>query len=175
MADLKKIILILVAVVWFVPVTVSAAIININSKNSPRSNPVSVLFSAGTYSVTPIGIADGGQYNAWNAWIGWPNPPSYAGWLNRYGLFSDEFDIYLDDNIRYSTSLEALANAQSTSFTLTDDAMVNFYINDNPGDYGDNVGGMSLQVTTSVPEPGVIFLFASGMIYIIKVTVKRRG
>ncbi len=45
-----------------------AAIVNINSKTNGTNNPIILTLSAGIYNVTPIGIADGGDYNAWNAW-----------------------------------------------------------------------------------------------------------
>ncbi len=59
-------------------------IVNINARTNTTTNPVVISFDAGTYDVVPIGISDGGAFNAWNAWSGGPNPPSKAGWLNSY-------------------------------------------------------------------------------------------
>jgi hypothetical protein len=131
--------------------TGNATIVNMDAKINSNSNPVVVFFNAGTYDVIPIGVADGGTYNAWNAWAGNPHPPSFAGWLNYYSLSSGEFGTYtIYDGIKYPTDLDALKNSLSTRFTLTSAGNVNFFLEDYP--YWDNVGGMSLKVTpASVP------------------------
>ena len=150
----------------------NAAIVNINAKTNTTTNPVVMQFNAGTYDVTPIGIADGGAYNAWNAWIGGSFPPSYAGWLNWYSLSSDEFDAYtVTDNTIYSTDLLALSYALGTSFTLTSAGDVNFFITDNP--YWDNVGGISLDVNP-VPIPPALLLLGSGLVGIVGIRFKKR-
>lgn len=142
--------------------TVNAAIVDINAKTNSASNPVVLSLGPGTYTVTPIGVADGGLFNAWNAWDGGCCPPSYAGWINDYSLSSSEFSGYtMSDHTIYSSDLLALANAVSTSFSLSSVVDVNFYIVDDP--YFDNLGGMSLNVS-AVPIPASIWLFASGII-----------
>lgn len=56
-----------------------------------------IPFTAGTYGVTPIGTADGGAYDAWNAWGGLVTDCDASGancttgWLNNYSLASDEW------------------------------------------------------------------------------------
>jgi hypothetical protein len=131
--------------------------VNINAKTNTTTNPVVVFFEAGTYEVTPIGIADGGAYNAWSAWT-----PSSTGWLNRYSLSSDEFTSYTVGVSTYSTALLALENALSTSFTLLSDGNVNFFITDNP--YYDNHGGMSLEISPApIPVPGAFLLGSIGL------------
>jgi len=130
----------------------NALIVDLNSYTNTVANPFVVPLTAGTYDVTPIGVADGGAFNAWNAW-GYVNLPD-QGWINNYSLSSNEFAPYgVSDGVRYATDLLALENALATSFTLASAGNVNFYIGDS--NYDDNIGGMSLFVTqrTPVPEP----------------------
>jgi len=63
------------------------------------ANPVIVELAAGTYVVTPIGIADGGAYEGWNPWgnatcatpTGCPQtlPTTDTGWKTSYEVLSD--------------------------------------------------------------------------------------
>ena len=147
----------------------NAEIININARTNTTTNPVVEFFTAGTYDVTPIGVADGGAYNAWNAW-GYVSLPS-AGWVNPYSLSSIEFSAYtVGDWVRYSTDLLALSNAVDTSFTLASDGNVNFFITDSP--YCDNIGGISLDVNP-VPVPGAVWLLGSGLVGLGVARIKR--
>ena len=149
------------------------AIVNINSITRNESNPVILSLAAGTYDVTPIGISDGGAYNSWNAW-NWGQvygcdgngANCSVGWINIYYINSPDFpEMRLADDIRYANSLLALANALDTSFTLTSDAEVSFFIRDgvNGSMAWDNVGGISLDVTT-VPIPGAAWLLGSAIL-----------
>lgn len=165
----------------------NALIVDINSLTNNESHPVSVFFDAGTYDVTPVGIADGGAYNSWNAWYAWfptavgcdgDGANCTYGWLNYYHIYSPEFgEIFTSDGIiRYENSLLALEHAVSTSFTLTSAAYVDFYIRDGVnGDLAsDNAGGMSLRIGTPVPEPSTRFLMMFGLLALISM-VKMRG
>jgi len=77
----------------------SAVIIDIDATANNFGNPVSVFLAAGTYSVTPIGTAGGGLYDAWNPWgdatCGNPSgcaqtiPTTVIGWKNSYDVISD--------------------------------------------------------------------------------------
>ena len=148
----------------FIPDIARASIININSRTNTTTNPVIEFFNAGTYEITPIGVADGGAYNAWNAW-GYVSLP-HSGWLNDYSLSSSEFSAFtIKDGVRHATDMLALSNAISTSFTLASDDNVNFFITDNRG-YSDNVGGISLSVDP-VPIPGAVWLLGSGLIGLV--------
>lgn len=175
----KKVMLLTIALFLIGMVSLAnAAIIDINAKTNTTTNPVSLLFDAGTYEVKPIGVADGGNYNAWNAWAGGSNPPDYAGWINKYSLSSGEFDAYsVTDGIIYATDLLALSNALSTSFSLTSAGEVNFFITDNP--YWDNLGGISLYVSPAgdeqfpVPEPATMLLFGVGLVMVAGASSKK--
>jgi len=132
----------------------NAVIVNINSVTNHDGNPVSIFFNAGTYDVTPIGVDNGGAFNAWNAWSYVAGCDSNGencsyGWLNRYYIYSSEFgEMLLTDHNRYANQSLALSNAISTSFTLTNDATVDFYIwdGDNGSESWDNSGGISLDI-----------------------------
>lgn len=128
--------------------SVNANIININSLTNTPENPITFYLSAGTYDVTPIGTADGGLYDAWNASRTRPR------WVNAYSISSDEFAAFRTwDSTEYLTPLLALENATSTNFTLSTAGNVNFFNGDSF--HPDNFGGISLKVTpavASVPE-----------------------
>ena len=149
---------------------VNAAIININARTSTTTNPVVEYFTAGTYDVIPIGVEDGGTYNAWNAW-GYVNLP-HSGWINSYSLSSDEFDAFtVYDGVKYATDLLALDNAITTSFTLTSNGYVNFFITDSP--YSDNIGGISLNVNP-VPVPAAVWLLGTGLAGLVGTRIRRK-
>nr|NCR28572.1 hypothetical protein [Microcystis aeruginosa LE13-04] len=105
---------------------------------------VTDFLPAGDYKVEYIGVAQGGQYNAWSAW------PSRDRWLNNYVISSSQFsNIYNGERI-WADPSTALANAKNTNFVLTKDGNVTFWIDDSV--YEDNTGGISLRVT-SIPTP----------------------
>ncbi len=144
-----------------------AAIVNLDAVAHTISSPLVLTLDPGTYTVTPIGVADGGAYNAWSAW----NDPDR--WVNNYSLSSSEFEAYtMQDGVEYTTDTMALANALSTSFTLTSTTDVNFYIWDSY--YLDNLGGISLNIS-SVPVPAAAWLFGSGLIGLIGVARRSRA
>ncbi len=146
----------------------NALTIDIDSYANGAGNPVVVYFEAGTYDVTPIGIADGGAYNAYNRW-GYVNMSLNRGWVNSYNFSIDNIAYLVGDNIvRYETDLLALENALSTSFTLSSGNNVNFFIYDI--NHTDNIGGMSLNISkrdlasTAVPEPLTMLLLGLGLV-----------
>ncbi|NCS78091.1 MAG: hypothetical protein GPJ17_13020 [Microcystis aeruginosa K13-07] len=153
------------AVSTFVIVPVQAAIININSVSNDTGNPIVQFFSAGDYQVDYIGVADGGMYDAWNAWgtvqgCDANGANCQNGWVNNYSISSSEFSISQGTGT-YATPALALANGQNTAFTLTGDSNVYLFIGDSF--YSDNIGGVSLKVmpisnppVTSVPETSSI-------------------
>ncbi len=157
-------------------------IIDIDSKQNTTSNPISLMLSAGTYSVDYIGINDGGVYSGWNAWEGKVEKCNSngencrRGWKNRYGISFDGVSNLYTSGKNYATVSQAMLNAVNTSFTLASDTTVNFFINDKF--YDDNIQGVSLRLSStsisqSVPEPAsMLGLLAVGTIGVS--TLKRK-
>lgn len=124
-------------------------LINIDSRINNKDNPVVEFFSAGTYEVRFLGIEEGGQYDAWSRWdfvydCDEKGENCTTGWLNGYHITSGEFTASVPSNGIFATPEQALAKAQNTSFTLTSDSHVNFFINDDL--LPDNRGGVSLVI-----------------------------
>jgi len=126
---------------------VGPLVVNLNARvNNFFAAEVREL-AAGKWTVTPIGVADGGDYNAWQ-------PGGIPGWSNVYGFASPPyppfdivpFTIIGNELTRYASDLDALANATASSFTLPTAANVALWLQDCDGCLGDNVGGMSLRL-----------------------------
>ena len=72
--------------------------VNINARINHQGNPAEVFLEAGTYTVVPIGTADGGTYDAWSLWSNTSctnptgcvrtSPTTVTGWLNVYTVLS---------------------------------------------------------------------------------------
>jgi len=78
--------------------------------------------------------------------------------LETYFLVDNYY--FVQAGLAYPTNLNALAGAQDSIFTLTTAGFVGFSIRDNP--LSDNQGGISLNIN-SVPVPGAVWLFVSGL------------
>lgn len=127
----------------------AVTIINIDATTNNKENPVSQFFEAGTYEVKAIGTPEGGQFDAWSLWnfttgCDEKGENCITGWVNEYNIGSSEFKINIPSSGKYSTPEQALKSAQTTSFTLTSNGQVNFFISDEL--LPDNRGGMSLAV-----------------------------
>jgi len=180
--SLKTRISALISVLLFLVILSSSAdshtqIVNIDATVNDQNNPVNINLEAGVYRVEPIGIADGGTYNAWNPWnrttcdnaegcnVSQSPPP--LGWRNQYRVISSDITniiingvpksidtnipgYHVDNGLVYPTDIIALNGAQSSKFTLTVSGEVGFTIFDDP--LTDNQGGMSLRVTLMEPK-----------------------
>jgi hypothetical protein len=74
--------------------------VDVDAIHNNFANPVWVSLEAGDYSVTPVGIAGGGAFDAWQPWgdattCGAPSgcvqtiPTTFVGWKNSYDVLSD--------------------------------------------------------------------------------------
>lgn len=151
-------------------------ILNIDGQQNSFANPVTLSLEKGFYSLTRIGIEDGGTFNAWSPW-GDTNctnpegceatkPTTFKGWTNRYHVISAEIasatingdpttiddtlpGYFVDDGMVYPTDLDALAKASTSVFFLKASADVEFAISDSTVE--DNRGGLSfLLVSESI-------------------------
>jgi hypothetical protein len=142
--------------------SINAATVNLDALTSTNLNPVELNLTAGTYNVNPFA----GAFTSWNAWGSSTGCDSTGancskGWINNYSITTPTETIFTSNSIRYASANLALLNSLSTSFTLLSDATVKFFINDS--NYGDNIGGMSLNVS-AVPIPAAAFLFAPALL-----------
>ncbi len=118
--------------------TAHAQLINVDAVTDTEQNPVTVMLAAGLWQVTPVGMAEGGLYDAWAFRAGVP-----CTWINTYLLDSPQTGrLRGSDDVAYCSAGEALANAVSLSFSLAQPAEVSFFFADSFAP--DNEGGMSL-------------------------------
>ena len=187
--------LLAIAVIVATPVSASM-IVNLNAATNSLTNPVNVYLQAGTYLVEPIGISNGGAFNAWNPWgstscaqftgCDQGSPTQFIGWITRYNVSASDLTavtigtvslspvsilppynepfFYSTPTLKYydtykgkvfPNDITALANASSSTFTISADENVSFFIRDNPTEYIDNVGGMSLRLSSVQAQPSV--------------------
>lgn len=125
------------------------------------SNPLNISLLAGTYAVTPVGIAGGGIFDAWSPWPsnlncladhtcerGWETSFDYSYAGGYFNVASGAWD----------TPAEALAHAVSATFTLAVPETVSFGFNECAGCLGDNRGGNSLEIVTPEPASGAVLI-----------------
>jgi hypothetical protein len=152
------------AMISAAPMAANAATVNLDSTDP--SNAVTLDLQAGTYKVTPIA----GDFDSWNAWGSVSGCDSNGencskGWITNFSIETslETITIRTSDINRYATPTDALANALSATFTILSDEAVKFFIIDHP--YGDNIGGVSLDVSavSAVPVPAAAFLFAPAL------------
>lgn len=177
----------------FIVVTPASASIIVNL-DATSANTVDVYLKAGTYIFEPIGVSDGGKFNAWNPWASTTcaddngcdqtYPTQYTGWIDKYKVSASSLEevnygteqlsrvssipihqesfFFYTDTLKYyrvysakifPDDIASLANASSSSFTISKDEFVSFSILDS--NYSDNEGGISLMLSSpEFPELG---------------------
>lgn len=180
----------------------SAQIINLDAQTNGDVTPINLNLVAGTYTIDPIGIISGGDFDAWNAWgkttctslngCRRNDIPKPLGWLNVYSFASaDLTNVFINGsavtpnsgvtyyagpfNFSYPDPASALANAWSAQFTLASASVVSFSLPDS--NLTDNLGGMSLDLnmvtTQAVPEPESIALIGLGLVGLAAIRRRR--
>jgi hypothetical protein len=142
----------------------AAAVVDVNALSETG---VTINLTAGTYEATPIS----GTFVAWTG----KTPVSTTGcdadgkncqdgWTTRFEVSSASLGaiVFTPPETNFLTAEIALANAITGLFTLAVDEAVTFRVFDNPGDYGDNIGGVSLEVS-QVPLPAALPLFLAAL------------
>jgi len=136
----------------------SGWIVDINAVSNGYTNPVGLQLNAGTYRVTPADQGHGGSYTAWNAASETP-----GFWFSNYYMdLPGTGQQWRGGGDGYENAGTAFAYSGTTSFTLSAPGTVYFGIGDDVDSYGDNFGGVSLQIT-SVPLPPGLLLLAPGL------------
>lgn len=168
--------------------TYAGPIVNVNADGTNDiNNPVVTTINlqpGDTFTLTPLGTADGGAYNAWNPWgfsAGCDSTGANCsnGWQWRVSVYADgdtnntgSFGI---DGL-FETSELALANIRDVlnggfgepSFIIPNAqwSSLSYYIQDEP--FTDNLGGISFMYSIepgegTVPLPGTLALISLGL------------
>ncbi len=114
-----------------------AIIIDINARTNGEGNHVQQFFNAGTYNVTPVGVADGGLWDAWSPWastnVSDPNgtpltiPSTAVGFVNSYTLSNTNITSVSVSG----TSLPQIPYASASlldNFAVQDPAFSGYYV-----------------------------------------------
>jgi hypothetical protein len=147
------------------------AIVNLdataNGQAAPYgSNPVNLFLPAGVYSLTPVGTAGGGTFDAWSAFSGnfncLPDHSCEWGWDTSFDYSYGAVYSSTDNGTRWDSPEAALAHTTSVIINLAVGGIVSFGLNECSGCLGDNRGGTSIAVS-GIPEPSTVVLLAAGL------------
>ena len=144
-------------------------LINLDARSSAV---MSVPLDPGDYLVVPVSSCIGGAFTAWNAWgsvtgCSTTGLECATGWVSIYAVESPSIGFHRVSLLDSSGTREVVAEtpelalklAPSFAFTLDSQETVNFSIPDGPGQFIDNVGGMSLNIVSLIedepPPPSV--------------------
>ena len=105
----------------------ATVIIDIDAKTqNTEGSAEDAFFDPGTYKIVPVGVAEGGQFDAWQTDTADP-----GSWVNGYTLVSEEFPaVTTSDRVTYDSAGQALDRAMNSMFTLTNGGPVRFYLDD---------------------------------------------
>ena len=167
--------------------TFAGPIVNVNADGTNDiDNPaITINFQPGdTFTLTPLGAADGGAFNAWNS-------SGFSAGCNEFGNdctngWQWDVGVYIDGDTTnigsfgisglFETSDLALANIRDAlngafgapSFVIPNVpwSSLSFFIQDSP--FADNLGGISFMYSIepgegSVPLPGALALITLGL------------
>ena len=133
----KQVLSILGTVLFIVSVSASeAATVNINARHS---TPVEIFLNPGMYSVTPIGISDGGDYDAWSPWSSSncsdtngcqrTYPTTNTGWVTDY--YVESLDItHVNVNGSELTPVDTDPTPRFVNYWLSTDSETYFHVAD---------------------------------------------
>jgi hypothetical protein len=118
----------------------AAIIVDVNSLHG-TATPDEIVLAAGTYVVTPVGIADGGAYDGWNPWgsttCAAPGgclltvPTTVMGWKNAYDVISDDIvSVSVGGTPLVPVAVEPGGLDQIRNFFLSSASVTRYHVDD---------------------------------------------
>lgn len=142
--------------------TSQAVVLDIDARTATPASPVVANLTAGVYRVEPVSVAQGGTFDAWNAWNGEvsgtaEDGSARKGWLRATLVKTDFFnwrplnasDLGASGLPAWTTPELALQHTPSTILGMINAGVISVMADDVTFD--DNVGGESLKLTRVGP------------------------